>query len=485
MPSFRPKKAIAARYGSRCTAFVDVSAARPIPSSEELLFRDGLGDRLLVRDTQGRPVQEALVLRPELSGVPSFEFALNERLWLVERFDHPAFLTVRNILRVPGRLPQISLITDHTGGERLSDMLARGASTGQHLSTGAALFVIKEILDGLSELHRQSGDLSHGAIAPERIVIAEGKVRIADYVLGSAIEQLRFSSERYWRELRVAVPASAGGARLDRRVDVAQVGMIAVALFAGRPLRDAEHIGALAELLMGLPLPSPLRTWLMKTLHMDPRRLFVSASEASQSLHEVMVETGLRTAAHDLQLQSVTAPRVQSPVMVKTSPAVEKQVTPPPASKPPVPAAKPPAAAAKPARDVWQAHDVEPRGYAPRGGITTVNTRRPMDPRFKKYLVIAVLAVLMTGVFTAAQFIPAPDWLFSRTGTLVIESNPQGVPVLVNGNPQGVTPLTLEVEGGRHEVELRGPGKPKIFNVFVSRGDRVAQYVEFPSRLRR
>ena len=89
---------------------------------------------------------------------------------------------------------------------------------------------------------------------------------------------------------------------------------------------------------------------------------------------------------------------------------------------------------------------------------------------------------MLTAAFTAAQYIPAPDWLFSTTGTLVVESNPQGVPVLVNGTQQGVTPLTLKVERGRHEVELRGPGKPKIFKVFVSRGDRVAQYVEFPRR---
>jgi hypothetical protein len=98
---------------------------------------------------------------------------------------------------------------------------------------------------------------------------------------------------------------------------------------------------------------------------------------------------------------------------------------------------------------------------------------------------MAILAVAMTAAFTAAQYIPSPDWLFSRTGTLVIESNPLGVEVLINGKPQGVTPLTLKVEAGRHEVELRGSGKPKIFNVYVSRGDRVAQYVEFPARTRK
>jgi len=85
----------------------------------------------------------------------------------------------------------------------------------------------------------------------------------------------------------------------------------------------------------------------------------------------------------------------------------------------------------------------------------------------------------MTAAFTAAQYIRPPDWLFSNTGTLVVESNPQGVAVNVNGKPHGVTPLTLKVQAGVHEVELQGPGKPRIFKVHVTRGDRVAQYVEF------
>jgi hypothetical protein len=102
-----------------------------------------------------------------------------------------------------------------------------------------------------------------------------------------------------------------------------------------------------------------------------------------------------------------------------------------------------------------------------------------MSGGLKKFFLVAAVVALMTGAFTAAQFIPAPDWLFGNTGTLVIESSPDGVKVFVNGTPQGVTPLTLKVESGIHEVELQGPGKPKIFKVHVTRGDRVAQYIEF------
>ena len=316
---------------------------------------------------------ECLLIRPELTSVPAFEFALNERLWLVEKFDHPAFLTVRNIIRAPGRLTSISLVHDLTGGTRLSEVIAKAASGGQPITAGATVFLLKEVLDALAELHRQSGDLAHGAIAPERIVLADGKVRIADYVLGPAIEQLRFTTERYWKELRVAVPSSAGGARLDRRVDVVQAALMAVAMFAGRPLRDAEHLGGLGDVLMSISVPQPIRSWLLRALHMDPRRVFVHAGEASQALTEAMNEGGLQPAPGDLELQQSRTLRLAQPAAPKP-PAPPKAIT-VAVAKPAVHVVKAsPAPTQK--RDVWQAHDVDQRAYAPQG-TTVAAGRRP------------------------------------------------------------------------------------------------------------
>ena len=455
-----------------------MSAAKSMAPSEDLLFRDGLGDRLLVRDAHGRPAHECLLIRPELTSVPAFEFALNERLWLVEKFDHPAFLTIRNIVRTPGHFTSISLVHDLTGGTRLSDVLARAASGGQPITAGATVFVLKEVLDALAELHRQSGDLAHGAIAPERIVLADGKVRIADYVLGPAIEQLRFAAERYWKELRVAVPSSAGSIRLDRRVDVVQAALMGVAMFAGRPLGDSEHLSGLGDVLMSISVPQPIRSWLLRALHMDPRRVFVHAGEASQALTDAMNEGGLRPAPRDLDLQPSRSLKIAPPAAPK--PAPPKAIA--AAVAKPAPVAKSIAAAPAPKRDVWQAHDVDQRTYAPTQGTTRATNRKPVSAGLRTFLLVSMMIGLMTGAFTAAQFIPAPEWMFSKAGTLVIESSPQGVKVSVNGKPQGVTPLTLKVEAGIHEVELHGPGRPKIFKVHVTRGDRIAQYIEFLGR---
>lgn len=465
---------------------MDVSAAKSFGLSEDLIFRDGLGDRFLVRDNTGRATHECLSIRPELTAVPAFEFAVNERLWLVEKFDHPAFLTVRNILRFPGRLTSVSLVHDMVGGTRLSDALAKAETSGQPITIGATVFLLKEVLDGLAELHRQSGDLAHGALAPERIVLADGRVRIADYTLGPAIEQLRFTTERYWKELRVAVPSAAGGARLDRRVDVAQTALIGVAMFAGRPLRDTENLGTLGDVLMSISVPQPIRSWLLRALHMDPRRLFVHAGEASKALDDAIAEAAIRPSAHEFSsfaggrgvLTPFKTAILNNAVGVPALPATRAVTT---VTAKAAPVTKPPAAASTPKREAWHAHDVDPRIATPHRA-SVAQGRKDMSSRFKRLLLVALMMAGMTGAFTAAQFIPAPAWMFSDSGTLVVESSPQGIKVSVNGKPQGVTPLTLKVESGIHEVELHGPGKPKIFKVHVTRGDRVAQYIEFPGR---
>ncbi len=448
-------------------------------ASDEVLFRDGLGDRLLIRDHQGRPTHESLLIRTELTSIPSFEFALNERIWLVEKFNHPSFLTLRNIVRVPGRLTTISLVHDVVGGTRLLDILTRAERTGQPVAAGA-FFVLKEILDGLAELHRQSGELAHGALGPERIVLADGRVHIADYVLGAAIEQLRFTPERYWKEMRVATSSTAGGVRLDRPVDVAQAAMIALAMLAGRPLRDSELLGGLGELLSGISVPQPIRAWLLKALHMDTRRVFIHAGEASKALDDALAEAEIRPRRKDLEPfggsqpgATVSRPPVPLRPMVVSPPAV---TAPLPKLSPLI--VKPPAPPVVPSRDVRQAYDVEAR-QSTQLGHTMARQRTPVSAGFRKFLSGAALALLMTGAFTAAQFIQPPEWLFSNTGTLVIESNPQGVAVNINGKAHGVTPLTLKVQAGMHEVELHGPGKPRIFKVHVTRGDRVAQFIEF------
>jgi len=448
--------------------------------SEEITFRDGLGDRVLGRDHTGRPTSESLHLRAELSSVPAFEFSLTERLGDLQHFEHPAFVPIRTSTRLSGALPHSIVTSDYSGGTRLSEVLTILDAGGKCLPTASALALVRDLLEAVGALHRLPGDIAHGTIGPERIVVLDGRIRITDFVYGSAIEQLRFTSERYWKELRVAVPFSAGGTRFDRRVDVAQIGMVALALLAGRPLRDTEQIGNVGETLGYLlqdgrgervALASSLRTWLARAVHMDPRRVFTSAAEAQRGLEEAAAEAGFRftggAAAVPAAAPVVTPPSAvtrpaQSATTLHTLEKVKKVAPPPPPRYEPA---------------EWHQPPVQPHPLLrPQHGHVA---NGKMSPQVRSLLQVGVMGVLLAGGFSAGQYIRPPAALFGSVGTLIVDSKPHGAQLLVDGQSQGVTPLTLKIKSGRHEVELRSPSGTRVFNVWISNGANVTQYVEF------
>ena len=216
----------------------------------------------------------------------------------------------------------------------------------------------------------------------------------------------------------MAVPSSAGGSRLDRSVDVAQAALTAVAMLAGRPLRDAEHLGGLGDVLMAISVPSPIRSWLLKALHMDPRRVFVHAGDASQALTEAMGEAALRACPRDLELQESRWSKGVSPMPVSPKPIAalpaKTVILPRPATVP-----------RAPKRDVWEAPDVDPQVYVPRREAIE-RAQRPMSAALKKFLLAAAIIGLMAGAFTAAQFIPIPEWMFAQNGILIVEPGTAG-----------------------------------------------------------
>lgn len=64
-------------------------------------------------------------------------------------------------------------------------------------------------------------------------------------------------------------------------------------------------------------------------------------------------------------------------------------------------------------------------------------------------------------------------------GALVVQSNPSGIPVFVDGIEQGRTPARIAVAPGSHILELRGRGVPRVIPLNVSAGAEVSQYLEF------
>jgi hypothetical protein len=279
----------------------------PAPSErpEAPLFSDGLGDRVVAADGATGDLLQILRLRPQLVAVPSFEFALRERAARLANFRHAYYARVRRIDRHPTGL---TIVSDHIEGTRLSDILRVADERRLPLDLNAALCLIRQIVPAVALLHENARDVAHGLLAPERIIVTpHARAVVVEHVLGSAVEQLQFSRDRLWQDLRVALPATAGAPRFDHRADVTAVGVIALSLVLGRLLQADEYPQRVTTLLadararsaMGdeQALPPGLRGWLARALQLDSRNGFASATDAQAAFEDALAEDATFVAA--------------------------------------------------------------------------------------------------------------------------------------------------------------------------------------------
>jgi hypothetical protein len=528
---------------------MDRAAASAVPPHETVVFSDGLGERRRAVAPSGRQSLEILYLRKDLTAVPSFEFALRERVSRLAGFRHPYYAPARSVDRVTDAAASLALVSEAPErAVRLSDVLAVAEERRISLDISAALCLIRQLVPALAILHQTGRDIAHGAIAPERIVVTpSARLVIMEDALGAALEQLRYSHERFWRELSIAVPRSAGLPRFSHRTDVAQAGVVALALILGRRIRNDEYPSGVPALVAsawaisgrgGLePLPPGLRSWLARTLQLDVRSSFASALEAQAEFEKVLndsdysapptalesflarcreaVESDPDTSdsrheeteqAGRAQPESLPAP--PSPRAVSGAPA-------PPASLPPsahqsepaVPAASrrevgtvvptpdpsqavagmidavPKAPPRRPRTDslfsvqsasgpdeftAEEGHTHEDQGVKPEGPAN----RRWLMPGLAAVVVLLALAGAMSMRHTAAPA-PAP-----KTGTVVVNTDPPGATIAVDGEERGSSPLTLTLDAGSHVLQAHGSGEPRSVTLAVVAGSQVSQYLE-------
>ncbi len=283
---------------------VPLSDERP----EAPLFTDGLGDRVVAADGATGELLQILRIRPALTAVPSFEFALRERAARLANFRHAYYARVRRIDRVQVPSAGLSIVSDHVEGTRLSDILRVAHERQLQLDINAALCLIRQLVPAVALLHENAREVAHGLIAPERLVVTpHARLVIVEHVLAAAVEQLQFGRDRLWQEFRISMPPSAGLPRFDHRADVMGVGLVALALVLGRPIEAQEFPNQLSALLNDArertalgdeqPLSQPLRDWLARALQLDTRRAFASAPEALTSLEELVADDSMYVAA--------------------------------------------------------------------------------------------------------------------------------------------------------------------------------------------
>ena len=496
-------------------------SAAPAADVPVLGFEDGLGRRYRVRSGGDRDVHpELLCFRPELTEISSFESALRERVSHVSTFQHVSYARVRRIDRLQGGT--LALFSECTSGVRLAELLAETARRDLVFDIGAALCVLRQLAPAVALLH-QNAQVANGALGLERLILTpQARLVIAEWVVGGALEQLHYSRERYWQDLRVALPPSTGLPRFDESADVTQLGLVGLSLILGRPLNRDEYPSALDDLLASAhtrsengdqePLSSDLRSWLRRALQLDVQHSFKSTAEAHTGLEELLANddtysTDTNALAsfleryHDPSQTSTgqepivrsiqPAPEASAPIVVQEVPsepppgellpAVFQESKPPVEIQPAVIASE--IADTKAESETREVAVVREVSFGPRRTITATEEPEPVTqskrPSVKRSWIAAAVAV-----FAVAALLAWPRYLTSATaastGTLVVDTNPPGAQVIVDNVPRGQAPLNLSLQPGSHSIVVRGEGEPRTIPVTIVAGATSSHYLDLP-----
>jgi len=496
-------------------AHMETNAAR-VHEPRQALFKDGLGTRYR-RDGSDGPL-DVLVLRDTFASIPSFEFLIRERINRLAHIRSDSFARVLDLEHVPDGA-KLAIVSKAIPGVRLSRMLAVAEQNLLPLDIETALYLVQQLLSAMAELHGDAPDACHGTLAAERVVVTpDGNLVIVEHVLGAALGQLRHSPERYWKELRIALPMAVTAPQLDRRADVAQIGMIALALVLGRPITDDEYpekISSLANGTFGLggsfePIPEWLRNWLSQALSLEPTRWFASCVEARDAFDVGLKAAGIAPSAEKLdafprEYGLVDRPTpVTGPTLVTTAPP---SAAPAPVQPKSTSAATPTVPAASGVAEKEKEKEKKEKGStfaseSPRFGATSSATTRDEEsdmptthrspwataagestinrPRIIAAAVV-VVALMSGGVFAARRYFSAPATTVPTTGTVVVNTDPAGAAVVIDGEAHGATPVTATLKAGPHTIELSSKdGVRRTMTVNVTANQQLSQFIEMP-----
>jgi len=451
-------------------------------------FQDGLGER---RQTTGAGNQllDLVIVHEALGAVAGVEAALRQRAGELASFEHASFPRLKGVGKLSKSPAKIVVATEHVAGVRVSDMLAIAERRLIPLEYDGALGLLQQLLDAMAALHESVPHVSHGAIAPERLIVTpESRLMVVDHTFGAAIERLEFSQERCWKELRAAFPEDGGKVTI------------------GRLLNDDEYPAGIADMIEGLNavsssglgvLPPEAKSWLRRALQLDPGRGYATAVEAQAEFTKTIkidesrsrkVLTAFLTECQAIGKNGAAAPESKETKAAPADSSVNAFAPAPSAPQAAVESTKTPTtkATSKHQPASGKSSTPPPPAAATSGRETEKETEAALQVKRLPFWKsewrnrAAIAAAILVAIATAGTFAVRSYARVPPTGELVVNTNPDGVDVLIDGKKHGSTPITLQLPTGDHKLELTLGDQTRAIPVKITAGGHVAQFVELP-----
>jgi hypothetical protein len=262
------------------------------------VFQDGFGTRSFSVDVETSDPLEVLSFAPALAAAPGFGEAVGERVARLARVRHAMYARVRTIERPSA--DALLLYSDRVSGWRLSEVLAVLDREHWTLEISAVIALMRQLIPAVALFSRHQRDAAIGTIGPERLILTpQGRLVIAEYAIAPGLEKLQYPRERLWREFRVAVPATSSPSRVPASADVVGLGVVALSLLLGRPMREDEYLVSLGELVESVretsggksrKLSGAFATWLAKALQFNEQASLQSTQEAQIAFEEMLAK---------------------------------------------------------------------------------------------------------------------------------------------------------------------------------------------------
>lgn len=274
-------------------------------------------------------------VHPELAADPTWVSAFCAEARLQAALRHPNLVEVIDFEAGDGEL---LLAFEYVDGMTAADLILRVGARRRRIEVGVALFITRELLQGLEYIHGAADDLGplgllHGTLAPSEVLIGRaGQVKLGEFGLrraAAATGGLAPTSQR----TGYTAPELLQGHPADRRSDVFGAGVVLAELLLTGPLFTetsspetvaAMTAGDLSRLrTYGWHLSDEVRHILEAALAVSPRERYPNAAAFREDVESALRASQGPRSRHELAdwLASLGLVHLQSEVRSTGAPA--------------------------------------------------------------------------------------------------------------------------------------------------------------------
>jgi len=431
------------------------------------------------------------VLRSELSHDPGISRRFELEARAASRIGHEGIVDVTDFGRTPGGA--LYFVMELLAGPSLAETLAREG----RLSPRRALEVLLPLAEALEAAHEHG--IIHRDLKPQNVMqVPRRDGTFAVKLLDFGVSKVSREGAERLTELGMILgtaeymsPEQAGGEGVDARTDIYAFGVLAYELCTGvKPFTGRETMAVLLKHLTEVPpsprlhapeIPPRLEALILRALKKAPGERPQTMGEVLAELRALAQEWTDGTEATAPPVRESLPPSTPAPVLLEDTFISESKRVPEP-SPAPVQALAPPRAVT-PVPTVPDVAGEDTEEPSPEVLAVLQSRRRPF---FVAGAVLGLLVILAGGLTwlraspREGATPPSPVALPPESkptapkplrASTTVRSVPSGATVFRGEQRLGLTPLTVEDDGGELRLSLDGyrpervvltPGKPEV-----------------------